>query len=76
MCQGENIQFMRRTGDIIWIFRDIEETVADIDAAEPGRSFLAERAGSGRYSHSGGSSMRMPGNCFPAARRILPGLFL
>ena len=31
VCQGENIQFMRRTGDIIWIFRDIEETVADID---------------------------------------------
>lgn len=28
VCQGENIQFMRRTGDIIWIFRDIEETVA------------------------------------------------
>ena len=34
VCQGENIQFMRRTGDIIWIFRDIEETVADIDAAD------------------------------------------
>ena len=80
VCQGENIQFMRRTGDIIWIFRDIEETVADIDAADrpllSAMKFLAERAGSGRYSHSGGSSMRTPGNCFPAARRILPGLFL
>ena len=74
VCQGENIQFMRRTGDIIWIFRDIEETVADIDAAD--RPLLSGGAGSGRYSRSGGSSMRTPGNCFPAARRILPGLFL
>ena len=43
VCQGENIQFMRRTGDIIWIFRDIEETVADIDAAD--RPLLSGGAG-------------------------------
>ena len=43
VCQGENIQFMRRTGDIIWIFRDIEETVADIDAAN--RPLLSGGAG-------------------------------
>ena len=43
VCQGENIQFMRRTGDIIWIFRDIEETVADIDAADRLREIFAQR---------------------------------
>ena len=43
VCRGENIQFMRRTGDIIWLFRDIEETVADIDAAD--RPLLSGGAG-------------------------------
>lgn len=43
VCRDENIRFMRRTGDIIWIFRDIEETAADIDIT--GRPLLAGGAG-------------------------------
>lgn len=75
VCRGENIQFMRRTGDIIWIFRDIEETVADIDAAD--RPLLS--GGAGRLREIFAQRRQLyedAGELFPAARRILPGLFL
>ncbi len=39
VCRDENIRFMRRTGDVIWVFRDIEETMADIDIT--GRPLLS-----------------------------------
>lgn len=43
VCRDENIRFMRRTGDVIWVFRDIEETAADIDIT--GRPLLSGGAG-------------------------------
>ena len=46
VCRDENICFMRRTGDVIWIYRDIEETAADIDTK--GRPLLS--CGTGRLN--------------------------
>lgn len=64
---------MRRTGDIIWIFRDIEETVADIDAAD--RPLLSGRAGRLREIFAQRRQLyEDAGNCFPGSAEDLARL--
>ena len=42
VCREDNRQYMRSSGYVVWIYRDIEETIADIDTSN--RPLLREGA--------------------------------